>query len=331
MRTSNTVQERHGNPFACRSGSLHAGDPPASMVIGKTNGCLSRTGMRGSDVTGERRFIQCDVFTEHALKGNGLAVVFDGAGLTEETMQGFAAWTNLSETTFLLPPTHPEADYKVRIFTPTRELAFAGHPTLGSCTAWLHAGGKPRIAGTVIQQCKIGNVVIDLRGDLPGFVAPPTHIARMPAAVVSRILTALEIDPERLLDAVVLDNGSVWQLLELSSTAAVMQVSAQRVAELPGLGIGLLAASPPGAGSQFDIRMLSARSPRQEDPITGSLNAAVGMWLQTQGRLEQPVIVAQGGMVGRDGQVHLLPGPAGSGQVLVAGRTHILIEGTVWL
>ena len=279
----------------------------------------------------ERRFIQCDVFGEAPLLGNGLAVVVDGAGLDDRSMQDFAAWTNLSETTFLLPPTHPDADYKLRIFTPTRELAFAGHPTLGSSAAWLHAGGVPKRGKILVQECNIGNVVIDLSGELPGFVAPPTQAAAMSRDVQARILATLDIDPKLLVSAVVLDNGSVWHLLELQTADPVLRVNAASVVALPDLGIGLMGRSLPGAASQYDIRMLSARSPRNEDPITGSLNAAVGMWLLDQGRLSSPTIMAQGVSVGRRGRVHLMPGPIGSGQILVAGRTHILIEGKVRL
>ena len=146
----------------------------------------------------ERRFIQCDVFGEAPLMGNGLAVVVDGSGLNDRSMQDFAAWTNLSETTFLLAPTHPIADYRVRIFTPTQELAFAGHPTLGSCAAWLHTGGVPKRSQIVVQECSIGDVVIDLSGDLPGFVAPRTQQTAMRPDVKDRILCALEIDPQLL-------------------------------------------------------------------------------------------------------------------------------------
>lgn len=279
----------------------------------------------------ERRFLQCDVFSETPLLGNGLAVVVDGDGLNDRQMQSFAAWTNLSETTFLLPPTDAGADYKLRIFTPTRELAFAGHPTLGSCAAWLHAGGMPMRGQIVVQECNIGTVMIDLRGALPGFVAPPTQIAPMPPADLSRILTALEIDPAVVKASAVLDNGSVWHVIELDSAAPVMATKAAKVVALPGLGIGLLGLSLPDAESQFDIRMLSERSSGFEDPITGSLNAAVGKWLLEQGRLSVPTIMAQGAKTGRDGSVHLLPGPVGSKQVLVAGRSHILIEGMVRL
>ena len=270
----------------------------------------------------ERRFIQCDVFSETPFMGNGLAVVLDADGLSDRQMQDFAAWTNLSETTYLLPPSDPQADYRLRIFTPTQELAFAGHPTLGSCAAWLHAGGTSRDGKTVVQQCKIGNVVIDISGTLPGFVAPPTRISPMPQTVQDRILSALGIDPQALRSAAILDNGSVWHLLEFDTATTIMAVTAARVTALPGLGIGLMAPRAPDAPSQFDIRMLSERTSRYEDPITGSLNA-------DQGRLRQPTVMAQGAKVGRDGQVHLLPRPDGSGQVLVAGRSHIVIDGKV--
>lgn len=279
----------------------------------------------------QRPFIQCDVFSNVALQGNGLAVVLKGEGLTSRQMQDFAAWTNLSEAAFLLSTDHPEADYRVRIFTPDRKLDFAGHPTLGSCAAWLHSGGIPRQAGRVLQECNIGIVPIDLRQAVPAFVAPRTDIADMAPDASARIVESLGIDPASVLSSAVLDNGSVWHVLELDCVSALMAVNASRVEALPGLGIGLLAASRPGAGRQFDVRMLSDRSPRFEDPITGSLNAAIGLWLSGRGQLTGPTIMAQGAKVGRNGEVHLLPGPAGSGQVLVGGRTHILIDGTIEL
>jgi PhzF family phenazine biosynthesis protein len=277
----------------------------------------------------ERRFVQCDVFSSVPLMGNGLAVVVDGNGLSDLEMQAFAAWTNLSETTYLLSPTHPEADYKLRIFTPTKELAFAGHPTLGSCAAWLHAGGTPRCDKIVIQECNIGNVEIDLSGELAGFVAPDTTATPMPKSTALRIAKALEIAPEAVKSAHIFDNGSVWHLLELASATALMGVCATKVIALPDFGVGLMALSRPDAASDFDIRMLSARTPRYEDPITGSLNAAVGMWLLQQGRLTKPTTMAQGAKVGRDGEVLLLPRK--DGKILVAGRTTIVITGKVML
>jgi PhzF family phenazine biosynthesis protein len=279
----------------------------------------------------ERRFVQCDVFSETPLQGNGLAVVLDGDGLTDARMQAFAAWTQLAETTFLLPPVHPDADYRVRIFTPRRELDFAGHPTLGSCAAWRHAGGQPRRAGVVVQECNIGTVAIDIGGELPAFVAPPTAIDAVPPDLATRVLNTLGLDPTGVTASAVLANGSTWHVFELADPATLMAVDAARVQALPGLGIGLLAATPAGAKSQYDVRMLSESSPGNEDPITGSLNAAIGMWLLAEGRLARRTIMAQGLRVGRNGQVHLLPDPATPGQVLVGGRTHILIDGTIRL
>lgn len=279
----------------------------------------------------ERRYIQCDVFSETPLQGNGLAVVLDGEGLTKTQMQAFAAWTQLAETTFLLPPVHPDADYKIRIFTPRRELDFAGHPTLGSCAAWRHAGGRPRQAGMVLQECNMGTVAIHIDVELPAFVAPPTTIETMPPDVTSRIVIALGIEPAAIVASAILANGSTWHVLELSDPTTLMAVNAVRVEALPGMGIGLLAASPFGAASQYEVRMLSESNPGYEDPITGSLNAAIGLWLSAGDRLARRTIMAQGSRVGRNGQVHLLPDPATAGQVLVGGCTHILIDGKIRL
>ncbi|MEQ1716834.1 MAG: PhzF family phenazine biosynthesis isomerase, partial [Hyphomicrobium sp.] len=145
-----------------------------------------------------RRFIQCDVFTSEPTKGNGLAVVIDGDGLSDRQMQDFAAWTNLAETTFLLAPTTSEADYKVRIFTPAREMLFAGHPTLGSCASWLTSGGRPKTPGVVKQECGVGIVAIDVSGAVPAFAAPPTKIAPMAPEKLHAITTALGIKWDRI-------------------------------------------------------------------------------------------------------------------------------------
>ena len=154
-----------------------------------------------------RRFVQCDVFTSVPTKGNGLAVVIDGAGLSDEEMQGFAAWTNLAETTFLLSPTATEADYKVRIFTPAREMLFAGHPTLGSCAAWLRSGGRPKIQSVVKQECGVGIVDIDLSGRIPAFAAPKTTVAPLPDDKLKAIMSALGLTPDRILSTAQLSNG----------------------------------------------------------------------------------------------------------------------------
>ena len=171
-----------------------------------------------------RRFIQCDVFSPTPTKGNALAVVLDGEGLSDSQMQTFAAWTNLAETTFLLPPTDPEADYRVRIFTTAHEMLFAGHPTLGSCASWLHCGGKPKNTDVVRQQCGVGIVEIDQRGNTPAFIAPPTDIQALPQTDIDFMASTLKIAHESIIDTARLDNGPVWQVFELASAQDVLKV-----------------------------------------------------------------------------------------------------------
>jgi len=275
-----------------------------------------------------RRFIQCDVFSATPTRGNALAVVVDGAGLSTETMQTFAAWTNLAETTFLLPPEDPAADYKVRIFTTTREMLFAGHPTLGSCAAWLHSGGVPQQAGVVRQECGVGIVEISLQGDRPAFVAPPTQISSLPDANREAIISALALDPSTVVRTAELDNGPVWQLFELDSAATVLDVDSSRVAWPEHQAVGLIGPHEADAECDYEVRMLAPSSGMTEDPITGSLNSAIAHWLQQQHRLAGPIVVAQGQRIGRQGRVFITPH---AGQVLIGGDTHLLIEGSVVL
>ncbi len=278
----------------------------------------------------QRRFIQCDVFTDQPTKGNGLAVVVDAAGLSDAAMQDFAAWTNLAETTFILPPSVAGADYRVRIFTPTREMLFAGHPTLGSCAAWLHTGGQPADAGVVRQECAIGIVDID-QGDVPAFVAPPTRITPMDAQHRLAVLERLQIAPERVRGSTQLENGPVWQVLELASADDVLAVDAAQVRWPEFKAIGLIGAHPPGSECDYEVRMLAPSSGMSEDPITGSLNAAVARWFNSMGRLTGPLRIAQGRSIGRVGRVHIRPDPAEPDRILIGGNTLILIEGTVTL
>ena len=178
-------------------------------------------------MTQQRRFIQCDVFTATPTRGNALAVIVDGiadgVALNDEQMQTVAAWTNLAETTFLFPPEHPDADYKVRIFTPSREMLFAGHPTLGSCFSWLHTGGKPKTAGVVKQECGVGIVEIDISNDPPAFVAPPTSIDPLPDENLQAIIKALDINPAHVVNSKLLVNGPTWHVLELQSAEKCWQ------------------------------------------------------------------------------------------------------------
>ena len=275
-----------------------------------------------------RRFIQCDVFTSHPTKGNALAVVLDANGLSDEQMQQFAAWTNLAETTFLLPPTNPDADYQVRIFTTVREMLFAGHPTLGSCASWLHSGGVPQTPGLVKQECGVGIVEIDISDKVPAFLAPPTSIETMAVPLKNSIVKKLGLNPEDVVRAAVLNNGPKWHALELSSAEAVLKVDSSLVRWPNDNPIGLIGPHAEGNECDFEVRMLAPSSGMSEDPITGSLNSAIAHWRQAVGLLSKPYIVAQGTCINRMGRVFVSPGSR-DGQAYIGGQSHILIEGTV--
>ena len=276
-----------------------------------------------------RRFIQCDVFSPVPTLGNGLAVVVDADGLSDAQMQRFAAWTNLAETTFVLPSDDPAADYRVRIFTPAREMPFAGHPTLGSCAAWLHAGGVPRDPARVRQSCGVGVVEIDTREPgLLAFRAPPTEVEPMAGDRRDALATALGIDPTAIRNAARLRSGVWRQVLELESAAAVLAVDSSRVRWPAFEPIGLIGAHPHGGECDYEVRMLAPSSGMSEDPITGSLNAALAHWLQAQGRLAAPVTVAQGTAIGRHGRVTIRPAADG---VWIGGAARVLIDGTILL
>jgi PhzF family phenazine biosynthesis protein len=277
-----------------------------------------------------RRFVQCDVFTTVPTKGNGLAVVVDGDGLSDETMQAFAAWTNLAETTFLMAPTTPEADYKVRIFTPGREMLFAGHPTLGSCASWLKSGGKPRVAGAVKQECGVGIVEIDVSGQVPAFAAPKTTVEPLPDDMRLAITSALGLAPDRIARTARLSNGPVWQVLELASAADVLAADSAKIRYPQFLGVGLIGAHPAGSECGFETRMLGTSSGMGEDPITGSLNAAIASWMYGARYWSGPMIVAQGTCIGRQGRVHIRRDDS-TGTIWVGGQTCMLIEGTLTL
>lgn len=273
-----------------------------------------------------RSFIQVDVFSPIPTQGNGLAVVIDADGLDDAEMRSFAAWTNLAETTFLLPPDDPTADYRVRIFTPYQELPFAGHPTLGSCVAWLHSGGAPKEPGVIRQECGIGIVEIDSTGERLAFVAPPTSVTPLAPDRFDAIAGALGIPLEAVVQTATLDNGPVWQVLDLGSAEEVLEVDSTRARWSPLEFVGLLGAHLPGSECDFEVRMLASNG--VEDPITGSLNAALAYWLRDQGRLDDGLVISQGAAVGRHGRVYIRPA---DDHILIGGDTHILIEGTVTL
>ncbi len=276
-----------------------------------------------------RRFIQCDVFTATPIKGNALAVVVDGDGLSDSQMQEFAAWTNLAETTFLSVPSNPAADYKVRIFSPAREMPFAGHPTLGSCAAWLHAGGEPKNANNIKQECNIGVVDIDMNSDVPAFVAPPTLIEELPNEDLHTLIEALQLDPQKIIRTAKLNNGPVWQVLELKSADDVLAIDSTKVRWPQFRTIGLIGAHPSGSECDYEVRMLAPSSGMSEDPITGSLNSAIAQWMYAEGRLDKEIIIAQGTSINRCGRVYIKPET--DGRILIGGQTHIIIEGMIEL
>ena len=251
-------------------------------------------------------FRQVDVFTERPLLGNPLAVVHDADGLDAAIMQSFAAWTNLSETTFLLRPTHPEADYRVRIFTPECELPFAGHPTLGSCHAWLEQGGVPR-AGPVVQECEAG--LIRLRRDAGrlAFSAPPLlRTGDVAPDILERIAAGLQIERRAILQAQWVDNGPGWVAVMLSSRAEILAVQPDYAA-LAGLELGVVAPWDPGIDgpdAAFEVRAFVPFMQR-EDPVTGSLNAGLAQWLIPAGLAPERYVARQGTVLGRRGVVHV--------------------------
>ncbi|MFL6625979.1 MAG: PhzF family phenazine biosynthesis protein [Burkholderiaceae bacterium] len=263
------------------------------------------------DAPRQRGFSQVDVFTATPLLGNPLAVVHDGAGLSDEQMAAFARWTNLSETTFLLPPANPEADYRVRIFTPGGELPFAGHPTLGSCHVWLQAGGKPRRDDLVVQECSIGLVPIR-RGARLAFAAPPTTVERADAELLHRVYAALGLEPARVQEAAWLSNGFPQLVLRVDTAATVLSLKPDHSA-LKGLGkVGVVGPHPAGGELDFEVRFFAAAIGINEDPVTGSLNANVARWLIDSGRAPARYVAAQGTAMGRAGRIHVQRDDAGT-------------------
>jgi PhzF family phenazine biosynthesis protein len=288
-----------------------------------------------------RRFAQVDVFTDTPCMGNGLAVVLDAQGLSDDAMLAFTRWTQLSEATFVLPPTHPSADYRVRIFFSGGELPFAGHPTLGTCHAWLKAGGQPKRADglRVVQECAAGLVEIrqDSRRSAAGgrlsFAAPPRRRSGPLAAdELQRIVKALRIDASEVVAHAWCDNGPAWRGLLLRSAQAVLDLKPDLLA-LSGLKVGVVGPhksmhepknpTPP----DFEVRAFFPQGESTgEDPVTGSLNAALAQWLIEAGLAPAQYVAAQGTVLGRAGRVHV---HAEGSQIWVGGGVHTLVQGQV--
>ncbi|WP_342131741.1 PhzF family phenazine biosynthesis protein [Hydrogenophaga sp. OTU3427] len=276
-----------------------------------------------------RPFQQIDVFTATPYLGNPLAVVLDGRGLNTEAMQAFTDWTNLSECTFLLPPTQAGADYKVRIFCPGRELPFAGHPTLGSCHAWLAAGGVPQ-GELIVQECGVGLVKIRRDGARLAFAAPPLRqVGPLPEADVTLIARGLGVARDDILAHAWCDNGPQWRGVMLRSAQQVLALRPDS-SVLAGLEVGVVGAQAAGQDTDFEVRaFFPGHNGLAEDPVTGSLNAALAQWLMGAGLAPARYTAAQGTVLGRAGRVYLERDADGA--IWVGGDSVSCIQGQVTL
>jgi PhzF family phenazine biosynthesis protein len=272
-----------------------------------------------------RAFAQVDVFSTAPLAGNPVAVVLDGDGLTDEEMQRFARWTNLSETTFVLAPTTAEADYRVRIFTPVSELPFAGHPTLGTCHAWLARTGAAPRGNAVVQECAAGLVRVRRRADALAFAAPRlVRTGPVEEGVQGHIAALLGIARDEILDAQWVDNGPGWVAVLLESAEAVLALRPGPV----DLDVGVVGPLPEGAGAAFEVRAFFPKDGATvEDPVTGSLNASLAEWLLRSGRARAPYVARQGTALGREGRVHV--SRDADGTLWIGGAARTYVEGEV--
>jgi PhzF family phenazine biosynthesis protein len=274
------------------------------------------------------RFSQVDVFATGGFAGNPVAVVHDAEGISTEQMLDITSWTNLSETTFLLPPADPGADYRVRIFCPGRELPFAGHPTLGTCAAWLAAGGRPSSPDRVIQECGAGLVPIRRDGDLLAFAAPPMRRhGPVDEAELRERLTQLGLTADQVIDAAWIDNGPGWMGLLLGAADEVLALSPP-TGLLPGFDVGLVAPYPDRSEVAVEVRAFfaDATGAVREDPVTGSLNASVAQWLIGTGRLVAPYVASQGSALGRRGRIHVADA---DGDIWIGGATTVTVTGEI--
>jgi PhzF family phenazine biosynthesis protein len=249
-------------------------------------------------------FRQVNVFSTDPLSGNPLAVVHAADDLNETQMAAFARWTNLSETTFILRPTHADADYQLRIFTPNRELPFAGHPTLGSCHAWLAANGKPNTPGVVVQQCGVGLVRIRCDGPRLEFAAPPLlRTGDLEPALVAKIAQALAISPTDIVRHQRVDNGPGWCAVMLGSARQVLALKPDWHS-LNSLNLGVVGPQDVSHDAAFEVRAFIGAG-GYEDPVTGSLNASIAQWLFGAGLVKTSYVAAQGTALQRAGRIYL--------------------------
>jgi PhzF family phenazine biosynthesis protein len=272
-----------------------------------------------------RQFRQVDVFTTTPYLGNPVAVVLAADGVSTGQMRQFASWTNLSETTFVLAPESDKADYQVRIFTPTQELPFAGHPTLGTCHAWLEAGGIPRQPGVIVQQCAAGLITVGQDDDGLRFAAPPLlRSGPVDEPLARHIAEILGIGRDDIVDLQWADNGPGW-------IAVLLRTADEVLALRPGptdVDLGVAGPYPAGSPAAFEVRAFTPKlGMTDEDPVTGSLNASLAQWLLATGRAQAPYLAWQGTVLGRKGQVHVSADAEGT--VWVGGGVVTCITGTV--
>ena len=274
-----------------------------------------------------RPFRQVDVFTTRPYHGNPVAVVLEADGITGEAMQRFAHWTNLSETTFVLPPTDRSADYRVRIFTPYGELPFAGHPTLGTCHAWLAAQGSAESRERIVQECGAGLVKVRRTTDGLAFAAPPqVRSGPVEHALVERLVAMLGVEAGAVVDAQWVDNGPGWVALLLTDADTVLALRPGPIDDV----VGVVGPHPPGSPHAFEVRAFFTKDGATvEDPVTGSLNASLAQWLLGTGRATAPYVASQGAALGRSGRVHITQD--GDGVIWVGGGTVTCVSGEVEL
>ncbi|MGY1447002.1 PhzF family phenazine biosynthesis protein [Pseudomonas chlororaphis] len=275
-------------------------------------------------------FKQVDVFSSQPLKGNPLAVVFGADELSDARMAAFANWTNLSETTFILEPQDPRADYRLRIFTTLQELPFAGHPTLGSCHAWLEAGGVPK-GEEIVQECAVGLVRIRRNGAELAFLAPPLlKSGPVEAGLLEQVRQGLRLAPDAIVDAQWVDNGAGWLAVLLAERGQVLELQPD-YAQLKGLAVGVIAPWNPehdGDAAQFEVRAFIAGDGMPEDPATGSLNAGIAQWLLGAGLAPASYVVSQGLSMGRAGRIQV---EQVGDEIWIGGSAVTCIEGSLRL
>lgn len=277
----------------------------------------------------KRNFSQVDVFGSDTCTGNPLAVVFDAAELTDEDIRRFSVWSNLSECTFLLPPTTTAADYRVRIFSKNTELPFAGHPTLGTARAWLESGGVPRNPDFVVQECGVGLVKVRIDGEQLAFAAPARlKSGPVDSDLLDKLVEILGISHSQVVDSEWLDNGPGWVGLLLDSAETVLSLR-PNAAMYPGRwDIGVIAGQAVGSETAFELRafMTESGEPLSEDPVTGSLNASAAEWMIATKRARAPFIASQGTAIGRSGRVYISEDVDG---LWVGGKSKVVVTGSI--